>query len=116
MPVCTSHVVLQRLVKSLVDVADNLERAAGSVPVDEIDGTKEVDGDRALQLLKSLRDGVLMTDDILMKVCDCGVVGGKGPCALQSSVAGMLVYYCARRVLPVAEGGEGGLIGCVFPT
>lgn len=61
---------VQGLVKSLVEVADNLERAAGSVgPADvELDG--ELDRDRALGLLRSLRDGVVMTDGILMKILE----------------------------------------------
>jgi hypothetical protein len=61
--------LVQNLVKSIIDVADNLERAAGAVPLDELNGEKAVDTDRALALLRSLRDGVLMTDAILMKVC-----------------------------------------------
>ncbi|GAB4816846.1 hypothetical protein N2152v2_003892 [Parachlorella kessleri] len=60
----------QSLVKSIIDVADNLERAAGAVPLDELNGEKEVDKDRALALLRSLRDGVLMTDSILMKIME----------------------------------------------
>lgn len=56
------------LVKSIVDVADNLERAAGSIPDLDGPGVAELDRDRALILLRSLRDGVLMTDDILMKL------------------------------------------------
>lgn len=61
----------QNLVKNFIDVADNLERAAGAVPLDELNGEKEVDAARALSLLRSLRDGVLMTDTILMKVLAC---------------------------------------------
>ncbi len=53
--------------KDIIDVADKLERAAGAVPLDEVNGEKEVDAARALALLRSLRDGVLMTDAILMK-------------------------------------------------
>lgn len=61
---------VQGLVKSLVDVADNLERAAGSVVIGDVDGSNEIDLDRALSLLKSLRDGVVLTDNILMKVLE----------------------------------------------
>ena len=57
---------VQGLVKSLVEVADNLERAAGSVSED----SGEIDVDRALGLLNSLRDGVIMTDGILMKILE----------------------------------------------
>jgi len=61
---------VQGLVKSLVDVADNLERAAGSVSIGDVDGSNEIDLDRALSLLKSLREGVVLTDNILMKVLE----------------------------------------------
>ena len=44
--------------------------------------TSEIDRDRALKLLRSLRDGVMMTDTMLMKVGGWGwgwvvVVGGE---------------------------------------
>ncbi len=58
----------QGLVKNLLDVADNLERAAGSIPEADLAEGSECDRDRALTLLRSLRDGVLMTDTVLMKV------------------------------------------------
>lgn len=61
---------VQGFVKSLVDVADNLERAAGSVSIGDVDGSNEIDLDRALSLLKSLREGVVLTDNILMKVLE----------------------------------------------
>lgn len=58
----------QGLVKSLVEVADNLERAASSVlkDVDEA----EIDVEKAMGLLRSLKDGVVMTDGILMKILE----------------------------------------------
>lgn len=59
----------QGLVRAIIDVADNLERAAGSVPeADVANDEGSVDAERALGLLRSLRDGVLMTDSLLMKV------------------------------------------------
>jgi molecular chaperone GrpE len=58
----------QGLVKSLVDVADNLERAASSV-VKDVDAA-EMDVERALGLLHGLKDGVVMTDGILMKILE----------------------------------------------
>eukprot|EP00887_Chlorella_sp_A99_P000968 scaffold5.g968.t1 len=54
------------LVKSLLEVADNLERAAGSVPSAEVEG--EGNPERAVTLLRSLREGVLMTEGILLKI------------------------------------------------
>ena len=65
---------LQGLVKNLLDVADNLERAAGSVPEADLGEASECDRDRALKLLRSLREGVLMTDTVLMKVGGWGGV------------------------------------------
>lgn len=62
--------------KNLLEVADNLERAAGSIPEADLAEGSEVDRERALKLLRSLRDGVLMTDTVLMKV---GGGGGLGP-------------------------------------
>lgn len=54
--------------KNLLEVADNLERAAGSVPPADVDHNSDIDRERALMLLRSLREGVLMTDAVLMKV------------------------------------------------
>ena len=78
----------QGLVKNLLDVADNLERAAGSVPLEEVgeggaegdDDDSGVDRERALKLLRSLREGVLITDAVLMKV-GCGRRWGVAGCA-----------------------------------
>lgn len=61
---------VQGLVKSLVEVADNLERAAGSVAVGDTDGSNDIDRERAISLLRGLRDGVLLTDGILMKILE----------------------------------------------
>lgn len=61
---------VQSLLKSLLDVADNMERAAGSVSPEDIDSNSEIDLERALSLLKSLRDGVVLTDNILMKILE----------------------------------------------
>lgn len=69
---------LQGLVKNLLEVADNLERAAASVPDEHVGDSSEIDRDRALSLLRSLRDGVLMTDTVLMKV-GAGRRGGSEP-------------------------------------
>lgn len=58
----------QGLVKSLVEVADNLERAASSV-VKDLDAA-ELDVEKALGLLHGLKDGVVMTDGILMRILE----------------------------------------------
>lgn len=59
---------VQGLVKNLLEVADNLERAAASVPPADVHADTEIDRERALKLLRSLREGVLMTDTVLLKV------------------------------------------------
>ncbi|KAL4859929.1 Fumarylacetoacetase [Chlorella vulgaris] len=64
----TKQFAVQGLVKNLLEVADNLERAAGSVPPADVDHNSDIDRERALMLLRSLREGVLMTDAVLMKV------------------------------------------------
>jgi len=58
----------QGLVKSLLDVADNLERAASSV-LKDVDAA-ELDVEKALGLLHGLKDGVVMTDGILMRILE----------------------------------------------
>lgn len=64
--------------KNLLEVADNLERAAGSVPPEDVQDGSEIDRDRALKLLRSLREGVLMTDAVLLKVWAAGRGEGWG--------------------------------------
>jgi molecular chaperone GrpE len=68
---------VQNLVEQLCDVADNLERAAGAVPADALaaDPAAAASLDaaapalaRALGLLRGLREGVALTDSILMGV------------------------------------------------
>ena len=66
----TKAFAVQAVLRSLVDVADNLERAAGSVSAEDVDGDTEIDRERALSLLRSLRDGVVLTDSILMNILE----------------------------------------------
>ena len=61
----------QPIIKALLDVADNLQRAADAVPGNVLDGSEEVEAERALKLLKSLLEGMQMTEAVLMKVCVC---------------------------------------------
>lgn len=56
------------LVKSLLDVADNLQRAAEAVPAAALDGAEPLDAERAAALLKSLLEGVRLTESALMGV------------------------------------------------
>jgi hypothetical protein len=57
----------QPVIKSLLDVADNLQRAAEAVPPGVLDGSEQLDAERAQRLLKSLAEGVALTDGVLMK-------------------------------------------------
>lgn len=58
----------QALVKDLLDVPDNLERAAASVPQAVIDGDEEADAEKLKKLLRGLLEGVRATEKILMQV------------------------------------------------
>ena len=62
----------QGFVKDLAEVADNLQRAAATVPGSVLEG-KDADGqplspERALALLQSLLQGVHLTDRVLQQV------------------------------------------------
>lgn len=56
----------------MLDVADNLQRAADAVPASALDGSEELDAERVQKLLRSLVEGVNMTDRVLMQVCRVG--------------------------------------------
>ncbi|KAK3261426.1 hypothetical protein CYMTET_29666 [Cymbomonas tetramitiformis] len=60
---------IQGFVKGLLDVSDNLHRAADAVPADfkEADGS-EIPPEKILSLLKSLHEGVVMTEKQLLQV------------------------------------------------
>ena len=67
-----AHTCLQGFVKSLLDVADNLERAAGSVTDKSLKGLNS-DGrplttKQSTKLLNGLLEGVHLTDRILVQV------------------------------------------------
>eukprot|EP00238_Polyblepharides_amylifera_P014092 CAMPEP_0196579410 /NCGR_PEP_ID=MMETSP1081-20130531/21658_1 /TAXON_ID=36882 /ORGANISM="Pyramimonas amylifera, Strain CCMP720" /LENGTH=211 /DNA_ID=CAMNT_0041898991 /DNA_START=149 /DNA_END=784 /DNA_ORIENTATION=- len=57
---------IQSFVKELLDVADNLQRAAGSVP-SEADSA-DLSAESTIAMLKNLREGVLMTEKQLFQV------------------------------------------------
>ncbi len=67
-----SSSILQGFVKSLLDVADNLERAAGSVTDQSLQGLnsngKALTAKQSSKLLKGLLEGVHLTDRILLQV------------------------------------------------
>ena len=58
--------------KSLLDVADNLERAAGSVTDQSLQGLtsdgQPLSAEQSSKLLKGLLEGVHLTDRILVQV------------------------------------------------
>ena len=64
--------LVQGFVKSLLDVADNLERAAGSVTDQSLQGLnadgKALTAKQSSKLLKGLMEGVHLTDRILVQV------------------------------------------------
>lgn len=72
MPKC---LLVQGFVKSLLDVADNLERAAGSVTDQSLQGInsdgKALTAKQSSKLLKGLMEGVHLTDRILVQVRPC---------------------------------------------
>ena len=63
---------LQGFVKSLLDVADNLERAAGSVTDQSLQGLssdgRPLTSEQSSKLLNGLLEGVHLTDRILVQV------------------------------------------------
>ncbi len=72
----------QGFVKNILDVADNLERAAASVPADALAEGSQADTAQLRKLLKGLLEGVAATEKILLHV---------------SSVQGTLCFRRERR-------------------
>lgn len=70
-----SSFLLQSFVKSLLDVADNLERAAGSVTDQSLQGLsgdgKALTKQQSSKLLNGLLEGVHLTDRILVQARYC---------------------------------------------
>ena len=61
----SSKFAIQGFVKDLLDVSDNLERALGAV---EVDYLKSDEDGKAFGLLKSLYEGIEMTDKQMLQV------------------------------------------------
>lgn len=80
------------MVKSFIEVADNLERAISAVPMAELEAAEQVSAERAMTLLKQLRDGVVMTEGILLKVGGGG--GSRGQGLLKGRGAGRGLSGC----------------------
>ena len=68
---CVTVCWLQGFVKSLLDVADNLERAAGSVTDESLKGLgsdgEPLTAEQSSKLLNGLLEGVHLTDRILVQ-------------------------------------------------
>lgn len=68
----TKKFAVQSFAKSLMDVADTLERAIEAVPSDALDvkegATPEAEAERLRKLVKSMREGVDITDRQLQQV------------------------------------------------
>lgn len=60
---------LQKFAQSLLEVADNLESAARAVPLAVLQEGAQVSSDKAMAYLRSLLEGVLATEKVLLKVC-----------------------------------------------
>jgi len=58
---------IQGFVKELLDVADNLRRAVDAVP-DDASKAQDMDVEKALSLLNSLKEGVVLTERQLFQV------------------------------------------------
>ena len=59
---------IQGFVKQMLDVADNLERAAGAVPGTALDSGEAVDVAELQKQLRTLLEGVQMTQQVLNQV------------------------------------------------
>ena len=68
---CATICCLQGFVKNLLDVADNLERAAGSVTDESLKGLgpdgEPLTAEQSSKLLSGLLEGVHLTDRILVQ-------------------------------------------------
>jgi molecular chaperone GrpE (heat shock protein) len=62
------HCILQGFAKSLLDVADNLERAAGAVPAEALQQDSKLPAPELAKHLRTLLQGVQMTDNQLTAV------------------------------------------------
>lgn len=60
---------VQGFAKNLLDVADDLQRAAESVPPEVLKDGSKVQLEKALGLLKSLLQGVNITERNFLRVC-----------------------------------------------
>ena len=60
----------QGFVKSILDVADNLERATKAVPEEVLGGSggEDIDAESAKKMLLSMLEGVQLTEKVLLQV------------------------------------------------
>ena len=58
---------VQGFAKAMLDVSDNLERALGAVPAEVLEEGAEVDGEKSHEMLRSLHEGVSLTEKVLLQ-------------------------------------------------
>ena len=59
----------------MLDVPDNLERAAASVPPEALEATSALEADKLRGMLKGLLEGVRATEKIMLQVCHHHALG-----------------------------------------
>jgi hypothetical protein len=75
-------------------VADNLQRAAEAVPAGVVDGDEQLEAEKAQRLLKSLLQGVRMTEGVLINVRGPGGRMGAGVLFLRWRSRRVAVAFC----------------------
>lgn len=91
-------------------MADNLQRAAEAVPPAAVDGSEALDAERAARLLRSLLEGVQMTESMLINVRGAGGArpgGDRGPGSGADTRDEAAVRLPGPRVAAVAAGLPG---------
>ena len=97
----------------MLDVADNLERAAGAVPAAALRSGQEVDPAEVQKQLRTLLEGVKMTQQVLNQVATGTTSGAVLMCQAHHSTgletAYMFVWFTGfqterRRAVPSGRG------------
>lgn len=81
-------------------MADNLERALEIAP----DEAEEPSADRAITQLKSLRDGLQLTDKVLLQVMACGTSQSCAHKTLPATAAQRTCQDCGHMDIPMLQG------------
>ena len=92
----------QGLIKDLLDVPDNLERAAASVPEDAVADGSTADAEKLKRMLKGLLEGVRATEKIMLQVGEvqCELCSMKCRATLDRSLDGPLTNLMFGFDLP----------------